>query len=94
VHGGVLVAYFFFLSLYTVFDSCKYLLNFGEVGLGFSHEQQKLQCFHTKSIKSYINYLLNLGEQVEKIMLAQRPITLALMMINSCSYSTNDLVFN
>ena len=27
-------------------------------------------------------------------MLAQRPITLVLMMINSCSYSTNDLVFN
>ena len=26
-------------------------------------------------------------------MLAQRPITLVLMMINSCSYSTNDLVF-
>ena len=25
--------------------------------------------------------------------LAQRPITLILMMINSCSYSTNDLVF-
>ena len=25
--------------------------------------------------------------------LAQRPITLVLMMINSCSYSTNDLVF-
>jgi len=29
-----------------------------------------------------------------KTMLAQRPITLVLMMINSCSYSTNDLVFN
>ena len=28
------------------------------------------------------------------VMLAQRPITLVLMMINSCSYSTNDLVFN
>ena len=28
------------------------------------------------------------------ILLAQRPITLVLMMINSCSYSTNDLVFN
>ena len=27
-------------------------------------------------------------------MLAQRPITLVLMMINSYSYSTNDLVFN
>ena len=27
-------------------------------------------------------------------MLAQRPIALVLMMINSCSYSTNDLVFN
>ena len=26
--------------------------------------------------------------------LAQRSITLVLMMINSCSYSTNDLVFN
>ena len=28
------------------------------------------------------------------MMLAQRPITLILMMINSCSYSTNNLVFN
>ena len=27
-------------------------------------------------------------------LLAQRPITLVLMMINSCCYSTNDLVFN
>ena len=27
-------------------------------------------------------------------LLAQRPITLVLIMINSCSYSTNDLVFN
>ena len=27
-------------------------------------------------------------------LLAQRPITLVLMMINSCSYITNDLVFN
>ena len=27
------------------------------------------------------------------LLLAQRPITLVLMMINSCSYSTNDLVF-
>ena len=26
-------------------------------------------------------------------LLTQRPITLVLMMINSCSYSTNDLVF-
>ena len=26
-------------------------------------------------------------------LLAQRPITLVLMMINSCSYGTNDLVF-
>ena len=25
--------------------------------------------------------------------LAQRPITLVLMMINSCSYSTNDFMF-
>ena len=29
----------------------------------------------------------------EHEVLAQRPITLVLMMINSCSYSTNDLVF-
>ena len=28
------------------------------------------------------------------MVLAQRPITLVLMMINSCSYNTNDLVFN
>ena len=27
-------------------------------------------------------------------LLAQRPITLILMMINSCSYSINDIVFN
>ena len=30
----------------------------------------------------------------DSILLAQRPITLVLMMINSYSYSTNDLVFN
>ena len=28
------------------------------------------------------------------MLLAQKPITLVLMMINSYSYSTNDLVFN
>ena len=35
-------------------------------------------------------------ETVERLykVLAQRPITLVLMMINSCSYSTNDLEFN
>ena len=27
------------------------------------------------------------------LLLAQRPITLVLMMINSCSYNSNDLVF-
>ena len=27
------------------------------------------------------------------LMLAQRPITLILIMINSCNYSTNNLVF-
>ena len=32
--------------------------------------------------------------QVQRELLAQRPITLVLMMINSCSYSTNDLMFN
>jgi len=31
--------------------------------------------------------------QYPNSLLAQRPITLVLMMINSCSYSTNDLVF-
>jgi len=36
----------------------------------------------------------HLQKMVECYMLAQRPITLVLMMINSCSYSTNDLVFN
>jgi len=30
---------------------------------------------------------------IDSPILAQRPITLFLMMINSCSYSTNDLVF-
>ena len=30
----------------------------------------------------------------KRSLLAQRPITLVLMMINSCSYSTNNLVFN
>ena len=30
----------------------------------------------------------------ERFVLAQKPITLVLMMINSFSYSTNDLVFN
>ena len=31
---------------------------------------------------------------VGRLVLAQRPITLVLMMINSCKYSTNGLVFN
>ena len=35
-----------------------------------------------------------LAPTLEKEMLAQRPSTLVLMMINSCSYSTNDLIFN
>ena len=30
-------------------------------------------------------------KEMVMLMLAQRPITLVLMMINSCSYSTNDL---
>ena len=35
------------------------------------------------------------GLQPQRLfLLAQRPTTLVLMMINSCSYSTNDLVFN
>jgi len=32
-------------------------------------------------------------EDLNYLLLAQRPITLVLMMINSCSYYTNDLVF-
>ena len=38
------------------------------------------------------NHKQSLGDL--KGLLAQRPITLVLMMINSCSYGTNDLVFN
>ena len=30
----------------------------------------------------------------QQVLLAQWPITLVLMMINSCSYSTNNIVFN
>ena len=33
------------------------------------------------------------GSALTSPVLAQKPITLVLMMINSCSYSTNDLVF-
>jgi len=33
------------------------------------------------------------GSAITRV-LAQRPIALVLMMINSCSYGTNDLVFN
>ena len=46
-------------------------------------------CFKTlKSINFYWYLLFH-----TYILLAQRPITLVLMMINSCSYSTNDLMF-
>ena len=38
-------------------------------------------------VLEYVSHLMNR-------LLARRPITLVLMMINSCSYSTNDLVFN
>ena len=37
---------------------------------------------------------ISFDDSKNTLMLAQRPITLVLMMINSCSYSTNDLVFN
>ena len=37
--------------------------------------------------------LLDLKEPFTLKVLAQRPISLVLIMINSCSYSTNDLVF-
>jgi len=34
------------------------------------------------------------GECSIQLLLAQRPITIILLMINSYSYSTNDLIFN
>ena len=37
--------------------------------------------------------MLNLTSYRFMWLLVQRPITLILMMINSCSYNTNDLVF-
>ena len=40
------------------------------------------------------NYIKCLKSLRQGDLLAQKPITLVLMMINSCSYSTNDLVFN
>ena len=53
--------------------------------------------------KENLNLSMDLGELnkikfqlIESLLenlLAERPITLVLMMINSCSYSTNDLVF-
>jgi len=47
------------------------------------YTQQLTACGFQSSSQAYqVNY-----------MLAQRPITLVLMMINSSSYSTNDLVF-
>ena len=47
----------------------------------------------TVQIKMFDGIVQELKE-VRYVLLAQRPITLVLMMINSCSYSTNDLVFN
>ena len=58
-------------------------------------------CFHKRvlfqkisvwflSFKIYMCFI----KTYQAMLLAQRPITLVLMMINSCSYITNDLVFN
>ena len=44
-------------------------------------------------IHAYINPWV-LSSSKRGRLLAQRPITLVLMMINSCSYSTNNLVFD
>ena len=53
---------------------------------------------HPKSIFISENLLLmkkrRFDSSYTRVLLAQRPITLVLMMINSCSYSTNDLVYN
>ena len=43
--------------------------------------------------EKHTSFRTSLGVFVIRLLLAQRPITLVLMMINSCSYSTNDLVF-
>ena len=53
-----------------------------------------LQAFDGKgSLNQHIYYFKSQTGNVVANMLARRPITLVLMMINSCSYSTNDLVF-
>jgi len=41
-----------------------------------------------------LSRVTNCKSAIKVWMLAQRPITLVLMIINSCSYNTNDLVFN
>ena len=44
-------------------------------------------------LTSLVTYKLrDLAAEVEWYLLAQRPITLILIMINSCSYSINDLL--
>ena len=51
-----------------------------------------LYCSHTHTHKDNTkSELSGMCASTSKV-LAQRPITLVLMMINSCNYSTNDLV--
>ena len=58
--------------------------------LGFGHENSGLSESNPASTYDKISWR---AQAVTRV-LARRPITLVLMMINSCSYSTNDLVFN
>ena len=54
------------------------------------------ECVHVHCIYTYTYMCVCVCVCVNYVricVLAQRPITLVLMMINSCSYSTNDLVF-
>ena len=49
---------------------------------------------HMVSKKSGFTMVKNENKELVQTLLAQRPIALVLMMINSFSYSTNDLVFS
>ena len=60
-----------------------------------SHTKNTRYHEKTKHKEVKFNFKINRSEEVilEYILLAQKPITLVLMMINSYSYNTNILVF-
>ena len=66
------------------------LLNFCSLGLSFNN----MILWVLRSLERCMNCCFQVVLHWWLHLLAQRPIALILMMINLCSYCTNDLVFN